>query len=431
MTASSSTHATPHLLLPVYALQHIMAAFNGIIAVPLVVCTGLGLDTSVATYCVSCALFAAGLATLLQSAGIGPVGARMPCIMGTSFTFVGPALSVGRAFGLAEVFVVTAVGSVTEIVYSRFIPFLRRIFPRLVSGIVVSLIGLTLIPVAIDWMAGGRGAPNYGSGENLLLAGIVIVAVLVFHSIRRWQLTTFSIFLGMCVGYAIAALRGDVSAQGISALAWFSFPEPFRFGFSFHWQSLLPFAVAYLITTIETIGDLTAIAEAQDRDISAAELERGILADGVGSTVGGIFNAGANTTFSQNVGIVSLTGVTSRHVTILAGIFLIVMGLFPRLSHLIAIMPLPVLGGAGLCMFGMVAAAGMKQLHRETFTRRSMVIVALSFGVGLGVEMRHEIVEGLPEALKLLFGSGITAGALTAIALNAALPAADADERAQ
>ena len=412
----------PFLISLIYAFQHLLAAFNGIIAVPLIVGGSLGLSKFDISYYVSCAIFSAGIATFFQSIGIGKIGARMPCVMGTDFTFVGPSISVGKKFGIAAVFTTTFITGFTEVIYSKFIPFLKKIFPTLVSSIVVSLIGLTLIPVSIDWMAGGVGAPDYGSLQNLFLSLFVIFTIIIINLIRNEFLASISVFLGIVLGYIIAIFMRKVDFSIVFTQPYIHIPIPFYFGFKFNFIMILPFIIAYIVTTIETIGDLTAIGEVSGKPVTNKELEQGILADGVGSILGGILNAGANTSFSQNIGIIPITGVASRYVVAITGVILMIMGLFPKLGAIVAIMPPSVLGGAALIMFGMVASTGIMNLKREITNLRNLLIIALSFGFGLGVVIRPEILKNLPEFLKILFSSGITTGTITAILLNLILP---------
>jgi len=402
----------------IYAIQHILAAFNGIIAVPMVVGTVLSVKTGDLSYYVSCTIFSAGIATILQAY----VFAKMPVVMGTDFTFVGPSISVGKNYGLSGIFTATLVGSFLEMILSRFIPLLKKLFPPLVTSIVVSLIGLTLLPVSVDWCAGGVGASDYGAFSNILLAFGVMLLILILHIFGGKYLESVSVFIGILAGYIIAILLGKVDFAPVKSASWFNLPEPFHFGWNFKISALLPFLIAYFVTTIETIGDLNAIGCVCNSPVSDRELEGGILGDGVGSFIGGIFNAGANTSFSQNVGIIPLTKVKSRFVVGIAGIILVLMGLFPKLGALIAIMPQPVLGGAGIVMFGMIASAGISGLSKVEIHSRELLIIAVSFACGLGVVMRPQILKNFPEWLKILLSSGISTGTIVAVGMNLVIP---------
>lgn len=404
------------------AIQHILAAFNGIVAVPLIVGGAAALNHENMTFYISAAIFCAGLVTIIQTTSPLGVGSRLPCVMGTSFTFVGPAVSVVKQFGMGAMFMATIFGTVVEIVASFFIPVVKKLFPRIVTSAVITLIGLSLVPVAVDWMAGGVGAKDYGNLSNLGVALFVIVVIIIFISLKNKFLRTTGVFLGMLVGYIACILLGKLNFAPILKAYWFSFPMPFRFGFSFHWAPLLPFIIAYLVTTIETIGDLTATARVCERSVTEKELKGGVLCDGVGSAIGGIMCGGANTTFSQNIGIIGLTGVASRYVVTIAGIILMILGICPKLGAIIATMPLPVLGGAGLIMFGMVASAGMSGMREAEPSYRNILIYTISVVCGLAVVFRPNILKNLPQMLQILLNSGITTGAIVAIILNLILP---------
>ncbi|WP_425448573.1 nucleobase:cation symporter-2 family protein [Dethiothermospora halolimnae] len=405
------------------ALQNIFAAFSGIVAVPLVVGNAIGLPMEQMAFFVNATLFMAGLATFIQAYGIGPIGSRLPCIMGTDFTFAGPSIAVGSTMGLPGIFGATLLGSFVEIILSRFIKPLMKIFPPVVTGTVVSLIGLTLLPVSIDWAAGGQvGAEGYASLENLFLAGIVMIIIILFNQYGKGFLSAGAILLGIIAGYIISIPMGMLDITPVKDAAWIAFPTPFKYGIDFSWTALLAFIPAYLVTTVESIGDLMAVGEASNHKITHDELAGGLLADGTGSFLAGIFNAGPNTSFSQNVGIIPITGVASRFVVVIAGIILMLSGIFPKLGALVSIMPDPVLGGAGIMMFGMIAVGGIKTLKKVRFTRRNSLVIAISMGLGLAVAFRPELLNNFHEKLAIIFHSGITTGTLAAIVLNLILP---------
>lgn len=403
------------------ALQHIMAAFGGIIAVPLVVGGVLGLPVEDMGYLVSCALFAAGIATFIQAKGIGPVGARVACVMGTDFTFVGPSIAVGFAFGLPGIFGATIMGSFIEIFLSRFLKPLQKFFPPIVTGTVVMLIGLTLLPVSMDWAAGGFGAADYGSLKNVSLAVFVMLLITFLNRYAKGIISSAAVIIGLAVGYVVAIPLGMLDFSPIANAGWVAIPTPFKYGVTFSIAAVVPFITAYLVTTIETVGCLMAIGEASDRELTMDEVQAGVLADGVGSFIAGFFNAGPNTSFSQNVGLIPLTKVASRYVVIISGIILVLLGIFPKIGAIIAVMPNPVLGGAGIIMFGMVFAAGVKTILSVPLNNRNLLILAISVGMGLGVTFRPDILQYLPESVKSLFSSGISAGTITALFLNIVL----------
>jgi len=404
------------------AIQHIVAAFSGIVAVPLVVGGVLGLPMDQMTFFVSAALFMAGLATVIQAYGLGPIGSRLPSIMGTDFTFVGPAIAVGSTLGLPGIFGATLLGSFIEMILSRFVKPLMKVFPPVVTGTVVALIGLTIMPVAVDWAAGGFGAADYGSIQNLTLAIVVMAIIVALNQWGKGFTRAGAVLIGIICGYIIAIPMGMIDFGAVADASWAAFPTPFKYGIKFSIPALLAFIPAYLVTTVETVGDLMAVAEASEHEITNDELAGGLLADGFGSFLAGIFNAGPNTSFSQNVGIIPLTGVASRFVVIIAGIILMIAGVFPKIGALVAIMPNPVLGGAGIIMFGMIAVGGIKILQKVEFTRRNSLVVAISIGLGLAVVVRPDILAHLPEGVQTVLHSGIATGTLVALLLNIILP---------
>lgn len=402
----------------VLAFQHILAAFGGIIAVPLVVAGVLGVNTADTAYLVSAAIFMAGVTTFLQARGVWKIGAKLPCVMGTDFTFVGPSIAVGSVLGLPGIFGATVLGSFIEIILSRFIKPLRKFFPPIVTGTVVALIGLTLLPVSIDWAAGGYGAADYGSIMNISIAMSVLLVTILLNRYGKGFISSASVIIGLLFGYVLCWSLGLLNMQPVLDASLFAIPTPLKFGITFSMAAVIPFITAYLVTTIETVGCLMAVGEAADCELTDEQLSAGILCDGVGSLIAGFFNAGPNTSFSQNVGLIPMTKVASRHVVTLAGILLVILGIFPKIGALIAIIPNPVLGGAGIIMFGMVASAGIKTLKDVPLNNRNMIIIAVSIGIGLGVTVRPEFLSQLPDFVKSLFSSGISAGTIVALLLN-------------
>ena len=404
------------------AIQHIMAAFSGIVAVPLVVGQAIGLSMGDMAFMVSATLFMAGVATFLQVYGIGPIGSRLPCVMGTDFTFVGPGIAVASAFGLPGYFGATLAGSFLEIILSRFIKPLKKYFPPVVTGVVVTLIGLTMLPVSVDWAAGGFGSSEYGSLRFILLALVVMAIIIILNQKCSGFLCSGAILIGIICGYLISIPMGLLDITPVKEAAWISFPRPFKYGITFKWSAILAFIPPYLVTTIETVGDLMSVASASEHEMTGEELSGGILADGVGSLIAGIFGAGPNTSFSQNVGIIPLTGVASNFVVTIAAIILMLSGIFPKLGALVAIMPNPVLGGAGIMMFGMIAVGGIKILKDVDLNRRNSLLVAVSIGLGLAVVFRPEVLSHFHPNVQTIFQSGMTTGTIAAIILNLILP---------
>lgn len=404
-----------------FGLQHIFAAFGGIIVVPLVISNVLGFDGKTSTTLISATILAAGLATIVQARGIGPIGSRVACIMGTDFTFVSPAISVGGVLGLPGIIGASILGAFFEIMLSYFIKPLMKLFPPIVTGTVVCLIGLTLLPVSIDWFAGGVGASDYGSMLNISIAMFVLILTLVLNRYGKGMLSSASILIGMVVGYIICIPLGLVDFTAVKEASWISMPKIFEYGVKFDLKALIAFIPAYFVTTIETVGCLKAIGETSNVDMNEKRVGAGILADGVGSILGGVVGSFPNTSFSQNVGIISLTKVASKYVAISAGVILVALGFLPKLAGIISSIPNPVLGGVGVVMFGTVAAAGIKTLSRVKLNDRNLLIIATAVALGLGVTFRPEILSQLPEGIRMIFSSGISTGTIVALILNLVL----------
>ncbi|MFQ7566002.1 MAG: uracil-xanthine permease family protein [Clostridium perfringens] len=404
-----------------FGLQHIFAAFGGIIVVPLVIATSLGFDSKVTTALISASILGSGLATIIQAKGVGKVGARVACIMGTDFTFVSPAISVGSVLGLPGIIGATILGSLFEVILSFFIKPLMKFFPPLVTGTVVALIGLTLLPVSIDWAAGGAGSANYASLENLAVAMFVLIITLLLNNYGKGMISSASILIGIVVGYIVCIPLGLVDFTSVKEASWLSFPKILEFGVTFDAKAVMAFIPAYFVATIGTVGCLKAIGETSNIDIGDKRVAAGVLSDGVGSALGGLVGSCPNTSFSQNIGIISLTKVASRHVAVMAGILLVILGFLPKVAAIITGIPNPVLGGVGIMMFGTVAAAGIRTLSNIKLTERNLLILAISMGLGLGVTFRPDVIHNLPEAIRMIFSSGISTGTIAALILNAVL----------
>lgn len=431
------------------AFQNIVTALGGIIAVPLIIASVAKANVSDTAFLVSATLLASGITTAIQAKGIGPkslrVGAGIPMVMGTDFTFVGPGIQVITAGGgLGAYFGATIMGSFIEMFLSRFLKHILKFFPPVVTGTVVTLIGTTLIPVAIDWAAGGFGAKDYGSVRNVTIAIIVLMIIVLLNMYGKGLLSSASILIGMTIGYIVCIPLGMVPLEEIGKASWIELPKIFKFGVDFSPKWVVPFIAAYLVTTIETVGVIKAVGEASERNLSDEQLSAGIMADGVGSFMAGFLGSGPNTSFSQNVGLIPLTKVASSYVAFIAGIMLFVIGLLPKFSTIISIMPPSVLGGAGIIMFGVVGASGIKTLSRVKMTNRNLLIIAVALGIGLGVAFRPEFIPDLQGFFKDLnapkfvvslssfvesvFHSGISAGTVTALFLNIILKESDDEQ---
>ena len=395
-------------------LQHIFAAFGGIIVVPLVISSELGFNAAMSTAVISASILSAGIATIIQARGIGRVGSKVACIMGTDFTFVSPSISVGSVLGLPGIIGATILGAFFEIILSYFIKPLMKLFPPIVTGTVVCLIGLTLLPVSMDWAAGGSGATDYGSLINISVAMFVMIITLLLNRYGKGMLSSASILIGMISGYLICIPLEMVDLSSISQANFIAIPQIFQYGVAFNLKALIAFLPAYFVTTIETVGCLKAIGEVSEVDMDDEKVGAGVLADGIGSIIGGAMGAFPNTSFSQNVGLIPLTKVASKYVASMAGIILV----FPKVAAIINTIPSPVLGGVGIVMFGTVAASGIKTLSSVEINDRNLLIIATSIGLGLGVTFRPDFISQLPEGLQMIFASGISTGTIVALVLN-------------
>lgn len=405
----------------VLGLQHIFAAFGGIIVVPIIVSTALGFDAATSTALISGSILASGVATIVQSRGFGPVGAKIPSLMGTDVTFSAPAIAVGARFGMAGILGAIIAGGVIESILSVFTKPLIKFFPKVVTGVVISLIGLTLLANSVNWLGGGSGNPDFGNTTYVTLGLGVMVLTLALNFWGKGIVKSASIIIGMSAGYLVAIALGMVDFTPVAEASLFALPNVFMHGVTFHPEAILAFLPAFLVGIIGTVGRIKAIEGVAGLPESDKRVEKAILADGVTTIFAGAAGGLTNTTFAQNIGLLSITKVTSRHVTIMAGAILTIMGLLPQFAAVIHAMPQPILGGAGVMMFGMIAVAGMNILKEVEFNNRNMLIIAISLGAGLGVAFRGDILAQFPEWVRMVFSGGITTGTIVAIILNACL----------
>lgn len=419
------------------ALQHVLASFVGIITPTLIIGGVLGLGSEV-PYLISMALVVSGVGTFIQARRPLGLGAGMICVQGTSFAFLSSVLAAGfiaKAKGggpeeiLSLIYGVCFFGAFIEIFLSQFIHKLQRVINPLVTGIVITIIGISLIKVGMTDLAGGFNAPDFGSGENLALGGGVLLLIIILNRSSNSWIRLSSIIIGLLAGFIAAFMMGKVSFSGISA-PLISIPVPFKYGFDFDLAAFIPIAMIYLITAIESTGDLTANSMVSKEPVQGpvyiSRIRGGVLADGFNSALAAVFNTFPNTTFSQNNGVIQLTGVASRYIGYYIAGILVILGLFPIIGAVLQQIPKPVLGGATLVMFGTVAAAGVKILATESLDRRKMLIMAVSFGVGLGVTLVPNLLEQMPKLVQNVFGSAITSGGLAAIVLTLLLPETEA-----
>lgn len=410
------------------AIQHLLSIFVAIVTPPLIIGGSLGLDMETTGFLVSMSLLASGISTFVQCRRLGPVGCGLLCIQGTSYSFIGALTSSFAGMGLAALpamFGVCIAGAPVEMIVSRILKYTKKVITPLVSGIVVTMIGLSLIKVAIISCGGGYGAyenGTMGSGRNIGLAALVLVSILIFNSINNKYVRMCSIILGLVVGYVASSFMGMVDFSELNSLGAINIPVPFKYGLSFDWSAFIAIAIIFFITSIEAYGDITANSmiggEPVDGPKFMKRVQGGILADGVNSVIAGAFNSFPNSIFAQNNGLIQLTGVASRYVGYYIAAFLVILSAFPFVGGIFSIMPEPVLGGATLLMFGTVAASGVRIIASQNINRKAVLVLAVSFACGLGVELAPDIFLQAPQWVKGIFSSGITTGGLAAIISN-------------
>lgn len=408
------------------ALQHLLAIFVAIITPPLIIAGALNLDLETTGFLVSMSLFVSGLATFVQCRRLGPVGCGLLCVQGTSFSFIGPIIAAGMVGGLPTIFGATIAGSVVEMLVSRVLKYMRRIITPLVSGIVVTLIGLSLIKVGITACGGGeaaKAAGTFGSIEYVGLSALVLAVIIFFNRSNNHYLRMSSIVIGLAIGYVVSWAMGMVNFSDIPDFGNLNIPIPFKYGVSFDLSAIVSLGLVYLITAIEAYGDITANSLISGQPVEGEKFMKrasgGILADGFNSMLAGVFNSFPNSIFAQNNGMIQLTGVASRYVGYFIAGMLLLLGLFPVVGLVFSLMPEPVLGGATLLMFGTVAAAGIRIIASQDINRKATLVIAISFSFGLSVELVPEILSQLPETVRNIFSSGITTGGVMAILTNA------------
>ena len=417
------------------ACQHLLAMFVAVITPALLICQALGLPAQDTQHIISMSLFASGVASIIQIKAWGPVGSGLLSIQGTSFNFVAPLIMGGTGGAdvptmMAALFGTLMLASCTEMVISRVLHLARRIITPLVSGVVVMIIGLSLIQVGLTSIGGGYAAMSdntFGAPKNLLLAGVVLALIILLNRQRNPYLRVASLVIAMAAGYALAWFMGMLpESNEPMTQELIMVPTPLYYGLGIEWSLLLPLMLVFMITSLETIGDITATSDVSEQPVSGPlymkRLKGGVLANGLNSFVSAVFNTFPNSCFGQNNGVIQLTGVASRYVGFVVALMLIVLGLFPAVSGFVQHIPEPVLGGATLVMFGTIAASGVRIVSREPLNRRAILIIALSLAVGLGVSQQPLILQFAPEWLKNLLSSGIAAGGITAIVLNLIFP---------
>lgn len=430
---------TPPLIQAVpLGIQHVMAMFASNVT-PAIIIAGVagfgfgapGADIPALNYMVQMAILFAGVATLIQTIGIGPIGARLPIVQGTSFAFLPvmiPAVMGAGVAGMSGLMTGVVIGGLFHFFLGFFIGKIRFALPPMITGLIVLMIGLLLIKVGIEYAAGGAGdfnksKPTWGGAQNWIMAFTVIIVTLGVKFFTKGFLSAAAVLIGLIAGYVVALAMGVVNFSKIGGADVFGIPNPFHFGFSLDWAIIIGMCLMAFVSAIETVGDVSGITkggagrEATDKEITGAT-----FADGLGSAIAGVFGSLPNTSFSQNVGLVAMTGIMSRHVVTIGAIFLIFCGLSPKIAAAVNTIPYPVLGGGVIVMFGMVASAGVNMLSDVKWNKRNMVIFAVSLTMGLGLQQVPDAMNFLGDTTQMLLSTGLLPAAIIAIVLNLVIP---------
>jgi NCS2 family nucleobase:cation symporter-2 len=422
-------------------IQHVMAMFASNVTPAIIIAGAAGFgfgsptaDIASVVYMIQMAMLFAGVATLIQTIGIGPIGARLPIVQGTSFAFLPvmiPAVVGAGTAGMAGLMTGVMIGGVFHFCIGFFVKKIRFALPPLVTGLIVLMIGLALIKVGIEYAAGGAGdfnksKPTWGSLGNWIQAGTVIIVTLGIKFSSKGFLSAAAVLIGLVAGYLVALVMGDVNFGSVGGAGWFKIPSPFHFGFAINMPIIIGMCLMAIISAIETVGDVSGITKGgAGREATDDEVAGATFADGLGTAIAGVFGSLPNTSFSQNVGLIAMTGLMSRHVVTIGGIFLIVCGLIPKVGAIINTVPFTVLGGGVIVMFGMVAAAGVSMLADVKWDRRNMLIFAISLSIGLGLQQVPDALKFLGGTATVLLTSGLLPAAFLAITLNLILPEED------
>ncbi|MBV7295367.1 purine permease [Corynebacterium sp. TAE3-ERU12] len=415
-----------HARVLLLGFQHVLAAYAGAVAVPLFVGWALvdagRMQPSDIPHLIAADLFVAGIATIVQSVGIWRFGVRLPLIQGCTFSAAIPMVTIGGTYGVPAIYGSVIASGLFIIIFAPLFASLLRLFPPLVTGTVLLIIGTTLMPVAADWIGGGaavKGTEEYGTVQNLAIAMFVLVLILLIERYGPEWLSRIAVLVGMLTGLVVCIPLGMVDWSETADTPLLGLTTPFYFGLpTFIPAAVLAMCIVSLVTMVEATGDVLAIGEITDTDVDDRRIADTLRADGAATVLGGVFNTFQYTAFAQNIGVLSITGVKSRWVTAAAGGMLIVLGLIPKTAAIIAAIPAPVLGGAGLALFGMVAASGVRTLSKVQFTESNILVVAIPVGLGLLPAVSPDLFSSMPAWAQTFLSSGIVIGSVAAIVLN-------------
>lgn len=401
-------------------IQHVLAMYAGAVIVPLIIGGALKLPGEQLTYLVSIDILTSGIATILQVWQNRFFGIGLPIVLGCTFTAVGPIIAIGGQYGLSAIYGSIIMSGIIVILIASFFGKIVKFFPPVVTGSVVTIIGITLIPVAMNNVAGGQGSKDFGSGENLALAFGTLLFIIILYRFFKGFIRSIAILLGLIVGTVVASFMGKVNLSAVADASWLQMPKPFFFATpTFELAPIITMTLVAIVSLVESSGVYFALADITGKKLTEKDLVKGYRAEGLASILGGLFNSFPYTTYSQNVGLVHLSGVKEKNIIYTTGTILVILGFIPKIAALTTIIPTSVLGGAMVAMFGMVIAAGIKMLSKVDFTsQENLLIIACSIGMGLGVTAVPNLFSHMPETVKILSNSGIVAGSLTAIFLN-------------
>lgn len=404
-------------------IQHILAMFLGNISPLIIICGLLSVDNGLKMTLIQNAMFVAGVATLFQLYPFWKIGSGLPIVMGTSSGFIGTAKAMGMAFGYGALMGASFIGGIFEMILGYFIEPLKKLFPPVVTSLVIISIGLSLLPVGINYFGGGSGAADFGSLHHLLVASFVVIVIVIAKQFKG-AINHASILIGIVAGYLIAILLGMVDFTPVKEASWFALPVLMPVAFEFEPQVIIAMGIMFVATTVETVGDVSGVANGGlNREATTRELQGGVMADGLGSILGSIFGVLPNTSFSQNVGLVAVTKVVNRFVIFIGSIFLILCGFCPKLSALFSVMPQSVLGGAAVIMFAMILVSGIQSLSKIDLNERNGLIIALAIGLGVGIGNVPAVLDQLPAWVGNIFAqNGIIMTFVIATVLNLILP---------
>lgn len=404
-------------------IQHILAMFLGNISPLLIICGMLDMATGLKTNLIQNAMFVAAVVTLVQLYPVWKVGAKLPIVMGTSSGFIGTAKAMGALYGYGALMGACFIGGIFEMVLGYFIKPLKKLFPPVVTSLVIISIGLSLLPVGINYFGGGSGAADFGSWQHLTVGTFVIIVILIAKQFKVF-INNASILIGIVAGYILAICLGMVDFSAVSNASWFALPKFMPVAFEFNWEVIIAMGIMFIATTVETVGDISGITNGGlNREATVDELRGGVMADGLGSIFAAFFGVLPNTSFSQNVGLVTVTKVVNRFTIMTGAIFLLLCGFCPKLSAIFSVMPQSVLGGAAVIMFSMILVSGIQSLTREALDERNGLIVALAIGLGVGIGNVPAVLDQLPAWVGNIFAqNGIIMTFVIATVLNLILP---------